>query len=326
LSSSVRIAVSLALAALLLGYFIDWRETVETLGRLDVFWAVVTLAIITADRALMSFKWGLLLRTQGHKLPVMRGMMVYCSAMVWGLALPSTVGADAIRIALVRRHGIASTDAAASIVVERVIGFVCALLLGVASLVIINQALPGGVTRGLVLAAALGLLFLAVSFWFVSTSERAFNLAQRLIPARWQSLRVSDILQRLHYSYRRLAGERRVLATFGGLTLFEQTFTVFYNWSLAIALGIPTSGLWMFAAVPVAILISRLPVSIDGIGVYEGVFIAVLALSGMDPAHALAIAVSGRVLQLIAWLPWWAAEVISSGSLRPPAETRPESH
>lgn len=317
-----RAAVSIALAALLLGYFIDWRETVSALQGLDPVWTIVALLVVTADRALMSYKWGLLLATQGHRLHFLKGLMVYCSSMVWGLALPSTVGADAVRVALVRKLSISMIDAAASVVVERIVGFVCALLLGVASLTVINQAMPGGISRSLVVIAALSLLFVALAFSAVSTSPKAFDFLHRMIPARWKSIGVVSVLQKLHQSYRRLADQRRVLAVFVGLTLLEQTFIVFYNWTLAIALGVPTTGLWMLAAVPLAILISRLPISVDGIGVYEGVFVAVLSMSGMEPAHALAIAISGRVLQVIAWLPWWIAEVLSVGSMRPPIDTR----
>jgi len=87
---------------------------------------------------LMSFKWGLLLKIRGYSVTLTERLMVYCSSMMWGLALPSTVGADGIRILLVRRFGVRVDDALATILVERGLGFVSALLMGVMSLLLLR--------------------------------------------------------------------------------------------------------------------------------------------------------------------------------------------
>ena len=77
----------------------------------------------------MSYKWGLLLvDPRLSRRRCVQRLMVYCSAMMWGLALPSTVGADGIRVMLVRRFGVRVDDTLATILVERGIGFVSALL------------------------------------------------------------------------------------------------------------------------------------------------------------------------------------------------------
>ena len=82
----------------------------------------------------MTFKWTLLLRAQGYRLPLFQGVMIYCTSMVWGLALPTTVGADAIRAVMVTKRGFNGTDVVTSIVIERMVGFVLALALGLVSL------------------------------------------------------------------------------------------------------------------------------------------------------------------------------------------------
>ena len=69
---------------------------------------------------------------------------------------------------------------------------------------------------------------------------------------------------------------------------------------------------------PLAILISRLPISIDGIGVYEGIFIGIMTLGGVRPEDSLAISIAARALQILVWLPWWLMLVARTGTLRPP--------
>ena len=106
----------------------------HSLLRLDPWYAVVVLLINTADRVLMSFKWSQLLRSRHERLPLFRAMMIYCDSMVWGLLLPTTVGADVIRAASAARTGLKSDVVVSSIIIERLIGFVSAILLGIIGL------------------------------------------------------------------------------------------------------------------------------------------------------------------------------------------------
>ena len=64
--------------------------------------------------------------------------------------------------------------------------------------------------------------------------------------------------------------------------------------------------------------ISRLPISIDGIGVYEGIFIGIMTLGGVRPEDSLAISLAARALQIVVWLPWWLMLVARTGALGPP--------
>ena len=47
-----------------------------------------------------------------------------------------------------------------------------------------------------------------------------------------------------------------------------------------------------------------------------------MALGGVPPPVALSIALAGRIVQTLAWLPWWFAYTLELGQLKPPhAET-----
>lgn len=315
---TLQIAVALVLTALLLVYVVDAREVARVLRNCDPLWALLSLALITADRSLMSFKWGLLLRVRGHNMSFARGMMVYCSAMVWGLALPSTVGADAIRALLVRRQGVELTDSIATILVERAIGFLSALAIGLLSLIVLSQVLPGATSyAGALLLGASGmlawLLLLVLSF-----SERAFNVFCGLLPRRWRESRLVTKLHALHVAYRSLAADRPAMAAFAALTVMQQLVSIVVLWCIAQALAVDANALYILAAAPLAFLVARLPISVDGIGVYEAIFVGVMSLSGISPAQAFAIALCGRIFHVTAWLPWFVAYAIRSGTLSPP--------
>ena len=112
------------------------------------------------------------------------------------------------------------------------------------------------------------------------------------------------------------------LAKFSALTVLEQVFSVIFPWTLAKGLDVDVNLLLLLGVLPISTLISRLPISFDGLGVYEAVFVGLLVLAGISAEAALAIAISGRIIQLFAFLPWWVAYVARSGAVRPPAASK----
>jgi glycosyltransferase 2 family protein len=316
----LRILITLALCALLLVYVVDVRVVLETLSRCDPLWAIAALAALTLDRVLMSYKWGLLLAIRGYSITLPQRLMVYCSAMMWGLALPSTVGADGIRVMLVRRFGVRVDDALASILVERGIGFISALVTALIGLLILRTVLPPTAIYDYALLAGSAFLIVAIGVLIFSFSDHAWTTVLKLLPRKLAENRIAQLLGKLHAAYRSLATDRGRLTTFSLLTFAEQMLMVVCYGLVAVALNIEFNAVFLFAAVPIAILISRLPVSLDGIGVYEGIFIGIMTLGGVRPEDSLAISLACRALQIIVWLPWWLMLITRTGDVRPPAE------
>jgi uncharacterized protein (TIRG00374 family) len=312
---SLQFALSALVLAVLLVFFVDVEETWQTLQRLDPRWTVAGLFLMTVDRLLMTYKWLLLLGIRGYSLPLLDATALYCRAMIWGLALPSTVGADAIRTLLATRRGVRASDAVSSIVVERAIGFLTALALAIFSLAILDYYWPEVDRYGLLplcaLALSAGLLLLVFSF-----NHRAFTLLERMVPARWHGSMIMRRLENLHEAYRSLGAQRSVLVWFTVLTLLEQLITFPFTWVVAKGLGLEIPFVTILIAMPLAILISRLPVTFDGIGIFEAIIIAVLAQAGVNPAQGLALALASRVIVLLALLPWFVTYGARDGSLR----------
>jgi uncharacterized protein (TIRG00374 family) len=322
----LRISITVLACALLLIYVVDVRAVLRTLMRCDPLWALVALGVFTLDRVLMSYKWGLLLTIRGYRVTLTERLMVYCSSMMWGLALPSTVGADGIRILLVRRFGVRVDDALATILVERGLGFISALLMAVMSLLLLRFIVPDAGAYGTPLLIGVASLLVAIGVLLLSFNSKAVTSVLGLLPQRASQSSAARLIVRLHEAYRSLAFDRRRLVLFFVLTVAEQFLVAVCYGLVAMALQLKFNAILLLAAVPLAILISRLPISIDGLGVYEAIFIGVMALGGMRPDDSLALSVAARVFQIVVWLPWWLMLVARTGAVRPPAEpaTTPE--
>jgi len=317
----LRISITVLACALLLIYVVDVGGVWWTLSRCDPVWALVALGVFTLDRVLMSYKWGLLLAIRGYRVTLKERLMVYCSSMMWGLALPSTVGADGIRILLVRRFGVRVDDALATILVERGLGFISALLMAIMSLLLLRFLVPDAAEYDIPLLIGIVSLLVAVGVLLLSFSSKAITSILRLLPRRAAQSSAARLLSRLHEAYRSLALDRRKLALFFILTVAEQLLMAVCYGLIALALQLTFNLVFLLAAVPLSILIARLPISIDGLGVYEGIFIGVMSLGGVHPDDSLALSLAARVFQIVVWLPWWLMLVARTGALRPPDDS-----
>lgn len=308
----------MVLCALLLIYVVDTREVLRTLSACDPHWAAIAIGAFALDRVLMSYKWGLLLQIRGYRVSLNQRLMVYCSSMMWGLALPSTVGADGIRVMLVRRFGVRVDDALATILVERGLGFVSALLTAVLALLILRTVLPHTAIYDVALLGGVAALLVAIAILVFSFSSDAATSFLKLLPRKLAESRAAQLLLRLHDAYCSLAVDRKRLAVFFVLTFIEQMLVAACYAAVAMALQLSFDAVFIFAAVPLAILVSRLPISIDGIGVYEGIFMAIMTFAGLSPHDSLAVSLAARVFQIVVWFPWWLMLVVRTGAVRPP--------
>jgi len=318
----MKLPLKLVITVILIGVIVwqleDLREVGQVLMRIDPRYVLLVLILNTFDRALMTYKWGRLLRSRGQHLPFFRGLKIYCAAMVWGKFLPATIGADAVRALSTSRIGLAANEVVASIVVERMIGFISGLSLGLLSLFLLFRAeLLDARFNPVWWLWSVVMLGTMVAF-ATSFSQTAFNFIYGRLLRRLSSTRITQRLRQFHLTYLAYRDEKRSLALFFGLTFSEQIIPILQAWVIALGLGVEVSLLYIAVAVPPALLISHIPISIDGLGVFEGAFMLLISLGGVTAPEAIAIALTGRILELVSWLPWWMAHVIGDGKLRPP--------
>jgi uncharacterized protein (TIRG00374 family) len=318
MSLLLKVSVTATLLCVILWQLGGVGSVLAVMGRMHPGYVALVLLVNTADRALMTFKWGMLLRSRGVELPFFYGMKIYCASMIWGTFLPATLGADVARAVTTSRIGLNSDVVVSSIIIERILGFLSALFLGLLSLLLLS--LYGSLDSRFDGVWLLGLMMLgsATALFSASFNQRAFRWIRSRFPSAMKRMAIMQRIGQFHATYRSYNDDKKTLTQFFGLTLLEQLLPIVHSWLIARALGAEISLLFIAGVVPLTILISRIPVSIDGLGVFEGIFILLMSLAGVSPAEAVAIAVIGRILQTLSWLPWWLAHVFETGEFRVP--------
>jgi uncharacterized membrane protein YbhN (UPF0104 family) len=188
-------------------------------------------------------------------------------------------------------------------------------MLGLAQLSIVQQF---GEHYTMIWVAAGGTLFLGFLALAASFSASAHRFLYGGLLRRFQGNWIVDRVRRVHLAYMGYQNSKSTILIFFGLTVLEQLLKILECALLAWGMGIDAGMFQISGAVILTQLLSRVPISIDGIGVYEGVFALTMGAAGVGVAEATAIAIAGRLLQTLSWLPWWLAHMMETGSVRPP--------
>ncbi|MGE5176057.1 MAG: lysylphosphatidylglycerol synthase transmembrane domain-containing protein [Hyphomicrobiales bacterium] len=273
---------------------VDLRETWSILASASPALVLLGISLSVCDRALMFGKWFPLLRARVPEAPLFPALRVYLASGLAQYLLPVTVGADMLRATAVGRSRNAVAEVGASIVVERLLGTLAAgVMCIVAFAIAVREDLP---VRFLIPWAAasvvIGALALVLPFTRlgVGLMRRA---AEGLPEGGWVRF-----LRRLTQGYVAYRNRPALLVWVGLLSLVEQCFPLAIMGIVGVALGSPLSLSALFVTMPLTLFVSRLPVSIAGIGVGEAAIVYLLGLFSVPTADALAIALLCRAIDL----------------------------
>jgi uncharacterized membrane protein YbhN (UPF0104 family) len=274
-----------------LALVIDWHTFLHTLQRASPGFILAAGLLMVLDRLVMSWKWQLLLGPVGARISFLENWRIYSASQAAAHLMPLDVAADGLRAAWVARQGSRLSTVAATIVVERGIGVVVSIALSALASFCLGVGLlklaPGEILA--ILAAGALCLGLVLS-----------PAVRRPVLRRvWRRRR----LRRFVTTLRRLGRDRETLSAVSALTLLRQLIVVVANCLIAMGLGLPIDPLVFAGAFLVALLLARLPGSLGGLGVFDVALTSLLVVFGVAPAAAVACALTGRVLAVVALLP-----------------------
>ncbi len=278
----LRLLLSVGIIVGLLIWLVDWEEAGQALARAD--WRLLGLMALWMflDRLVMAYKWRLLLVHRGLAVTSGEALLAYLLATFAGYFLPSTVGADAMRILALAGPERPSELLTASVMMERGLGFVAAALAALVSLALLLALathLPAEVSywaAGILVLACLGMLvslYGPLNRWLASLPGR---MGGRGKLAGW--------LGRFLAAYAQYRRHPWLLLYFLLLSFLEQGAPVVATWLVAWGLGLPVTFLTCAAVVPLANLLARVPISVSTHG-HRGGHVRGLLLPGGSGRH-----------------------------------------
>lgn len=261
----LRAGVSITLL-LWLAITIDWEGIARILGQAQPLWMAAAIFWIVLSMVVSVSKWQLLLNVQKIYLKWSELWNAYWAGLFFNNFLPSSFGGDAFRIVWVGKSGRDSAGAAASVIVERILAATGIAIVGIVG------GFWSGRLNGQAMSLLLGILLISIVLMGVIFCGRLPDSLSS------KSGRTYDFLRGMGMHGARMQANPAVILLVLILSVVFQLMVVGVNYSIFQAFGISGLG-WgdMLFIIPITSAAAMLPVGINGYGIREGAYVALLA-------------------------------------------------
>lgn len=303
-----RIAIGVALLALLYRWrAIDVAALGTVLARPDL--VALALVIALATIPLEAWRWHILLRAQGLSLRLRRTMRALATSIFFANFLPGAAGGDLIRgVYIFRAARGQRTPALLSIIIDRLVGLVAFVLIGLVAVIARPNARHGVLEASIITFSA---LFAAALVALYLVGPGLARLARRLLSGR--SSRLAQIIDDTGAALDQYARDWRSLSLASLLSVVIVGLAVMPIILIAAAMALPGLALLDYGIAGLyALIANSLPVTPGGIGVGETAFASACLMLEPQAPHApyATIFLAFRCIFVLSTVPGWLADLM----------------
>jgi len=300
---------------------VDVRHTLQELATAHLGWLLAALAVNSLGILFGAWRWQLLLRSQGRRVPVMHLFGSYLVGLFFNNFLPSTIGGDVVRATSAKKKGGGTlTENLTVVLVERMIGLFATLTFG-------GLAAMSGVAGELdprvpwLLGVA---LFVSMAGIYLAISRR---VRRRLVPIveRVPVAFVRRTLGKMIAAFEMFSRARPTLVANYVVSLAFQFLLIVHFWLIQFAFDQTVPFATFLVVVPLVFCVMMLPVGINGLGVREGAFVWLMTRAGMVPGTALAVSLASYAIAVVQGLAGGIIHLVREVRSRESAEPEDET-
>lgn len=273
---------------------VDMQATGAALARLDPVLGGIVLLLVAADRAIMIWRWIVLLRARNTPVTAAVAARIYLVSSFVGSS--TAIAGDAARAYSLAQRTERGSEALASVAVDRLLG-----MLGIVTVALVGVALAGAqrlertevvfTLSAVALAACIGLT-LTADMWI-----------RRMVPRDSHTGAVGRRALKLADALGAYRGHRAALVTVAALSTGVQLVRIMQAYLLGLAIGIAVPFSYYLLFMPAGLVALMLPISLGGFGAPQGLIVWLLQPRGVPAADAFALSTLIVVSGLLANLP-----------------------
>ena len=302
----IQIVISIALLVVLIKW-INLEQFLSSLENANYLFIIIAVILLPIDRLLMTYKWNLLLKEINISIPLLKAFKIYYIANFIGLFLPPTIGGDIVRATYVVKQKSSTSDVIASILVERLLGFLALFTFSIYSIIILITTVDNlYLSSAEILLTAVTIVVLSSLAFILTFNSKISNFINNFLAKFSNKKFISKFaqkIQQLLISYQSYKAKKIVLLLFFFLTILEIFIAALINYLIAVGLHADVSLIYFTAFIPIMMIITRLPISLDGFGIKEGGTLYFLALVGVPEVLGFSVGFLSHILTLISVLP-----------------------
>ena len=272
---------------------IDMIESLSLFYRLDLF-AIIAILLVTFWLIFVSvLKWQMFLKSLQLASPFWRLYGLYLVGYFFNNFLPSNVGGDIVRFTLAARGKETYTSSFVAVFMERFTGILATLLFVCVAIPPVLTKFSLLESKALVLMPTIG-IFIFLSALILVQPEYLDRFMSGNVLIRKACSKIREILVLIH-SFK---GRKKLLFKAMVFSIIFNFIAIINVYVVSNALGLHIGFFHLFILVPLILLVSSIPLSINAIGIAEGAYVVCLSLVGLNAAEALSIALLMRAKTL----------------------------
>ncbi len=297
LGNLIKLAITIVVSA-----YVLWQagltDALLTQAGADRRWVAVAAVSAVISMVINVKRWQVMLAGQGGGASLGTLIRLYLIAMFFNNVLPSRFAGDVVRAYGASRNVTSKTRSAAAVIMDRLIGAISVLLLGVIAVLVNPSVVPWQLIQVLVVGLVFGLLVVGAVMLRTplhGTARRLLILFEK-IPVLGRRLR--GRLQAALEAVSAYSGQPGLIAWALVISMAANGLSILNIYLYAVAVGADIRLAEAAVVVPVVLAVGLLPISINGLGTIELTFIVLLGLLGVDKDVALAVALLRRLVLL----------------------------
>lgn len=294
----------LLISAILVGVLlvtVDLGEVVRLFGRANFSLLLVACLWAFVDRFIMIYRWILLLKPIGIQGSARQIIQIHFTSSFLGAFVPFSIAADLMRSYSISKHTGNFIQPFSSNMIDRLLGLISLSMIAFVALLgslIVNPSLISPSVYYSIIGGALVLGISLLLIWNRDLVDKLLSLFRW--PAR--SKVVSKIME-VYTACLVYKNHKATIFKVLGLCFINHIGAFLMMYVIALSLNIHVSIMYFFIFVPMISFLNSLPISVNGVGVSEAGFVYLFSFAGLSMPEALAIALLGRLVSLIATLP-----------------------
>lgn len=279
----LKLAVSAGLMIFLLSK-ISIAEINSLLAKLDGFYLLAGVVTFFVSNLIGSYQWHVLLKSSGIVLPYHKSFRFYFVGLFFNNFLPANVGGDAVKIYDVTKIGGSVYQVIAVTLLDRIIGIFGLCLLALLATVFLKSGGSEEIHWSYIVVF-IGCMIPALGLYLFKPFSSFLRRIVRTIRPLSLDERISSILDYLG----KFKGKKPLILNLMVLSLIIQALRVYTHILVGQSLGIHVdaraAGLF-FVFIPLLGLAMIPPITINGLGVREGLGIILFSAAGIPRADA----------------------------------------
>jgi uncharacterized protein (TIRG00374 family) len=296
LGNVLKLAITIAGSA-----FVLWQaglaDALRAIAGADWRWVAVAAVSAVVAMVINVVRWQVMMRAQGDTASLTTLVRLYLIAMFFNNVLPSRFAGDVVRAYGASINLTTRTRSVAAVVMDRLIGAISVLLLGVMAVAINPSVIPRQLTQVQIVGLIVGLAVVAlllVRTPFHGSARRLLGLFER-VPVIGPKL--GKRVEAAAGAVRAYAGRPGLVAWALLISMLANGLSIVNIYWYAVAVGADVHLTEAAVVVPVVLAVGLLP-SINGLGTIELTFVVLFGLMGVSADAALAIAILRRLVLL----------------------------